>query len=258
MHLFHHVQIGTHHDNHTEDFVISKDIGEHRILLATMDGCTMGKESFFASAVIGKLLRKIAQEAYYKEYGSKDVPPLADLQKTVVLQLMAELRQMKATLQLDKYELLATLVMAIVDTQEKTAIALVIGDGLLVVNGEFHDFDQENAPDYLAYHLEEDPATYYQSLNHMSFSAIEDISLSTDGAYTFSKYDINPYSQINEQELLNLLFISQEDHSNERMLLKRMEYIKDEFGLMPTDDLGIVRLILNKEDKPNETVEWKL
>lgn len=258
MHLFHHVQIGTHHDNHAEDFTISKDIGKHRILLAAMDGCTMGKESFFASAVTGKLLRKIAQEAYFKEYGSKVVPALADLQNTVLSQLISELNKLKFDLQLDKYELLTTLLLAIVDTKEKTATALVIGDGLLTVNGKFYDFDQENAPDYLAYHLDEDPEVYFQSLKQLNFSAVEDISLSTDGVYTFSKINNETYPPINSNRLLELLFINREDQTNERMLLKRMDFIKEEFGLMPTDDLGIVRLILSDEKGIEQSIEWKL
>ena len=38
-----------------------------------MDGCTMAAESYFASTLIGKILRKIAKEIAYKS-GFEEIP----------------------------------------------------------------------------------------------------------------------------------------------------------------------------------------
>ena len=50
-------QIGEFHINHNEDFLVSCEIGNDKMMIAVMDGCTMGTESYFASTLIGKLLR---------------------------------------------------------------------------------------------------------------------------------------------------------------------------------------------------------
>ena len=60
--------IGQFHTNHNEDFLVTENINDDRILIAVMDGCSMGKESHFASTLIGKLLRKISKGISFKEF----------------------------------------------------------------------------------------------------------------------------------------------------------------------------------------------
>ncbi|MEM9836259.1 MAG: protein phosphatase 2C domain-containing protein, partial [Bacteroidota bacterium] len=139
--------IGTHHTNHCEDFCIHRDIGASRLLIAVMDGCTMGTESHFASTLIGKILRKIAHQEYYREYGSKEVLDLDKLLEKVMIQLHAELKRVTETLSLTKYELLSTIVLGIIDHREREAQFMVIGDGVVIVDSQLHDFDQDNNPD---------------------------------------------------------------------------------------------------------------
>ena len=115
------LKIGEHHTNHCEDFLIQAEIGEHRHLLAIMDGCTMGIESHFASTLIGKLLRKISKNEYFREYGTRQIIPLQHLLDQVLIQLHQELKAIQTALQLTKYELLSTLVISVVDAQSRRA-----------------------------------------------------------------------------------------------------------------------------------------
>jgi len=38
-------QIGTFHTNHNEDFLINHPLGKNQLLIAVMDGCTMGTDN---------------------------------------------------------------------------------------------------------------------------------------------------------------------------------------------------------------------
>lgn len=40
-------------------------------------------------------------------------------------------------------------------------MVLVIGDGLVGIDGELHEFDQDTKPDYVGYHLKEDFEDWY-------------------------------------------------------------------------------------------------
>ncbi len=61
-----------------------------------MDGCTMGRDSYFAATLVGKLLRKIAVELSYQSFYDKSYKTTAhsDL-KQVLSSLMAELKDLK-------------------------------------------------------------------------------------------------------------------------------------------------------------------
>ena len=51
---------------------------------------------------------------------------------------------------------LSTLIIGIVDTTQSTAEFLTIGDGLICKDGELIEYEQDDKPDYLGYHLADD------------------------------------------------------------------------------------------------------
>ena len=51
--------IGEFHVNHNEDYLVIENIGQHRTMIAIMDGCSSGNDSHFASTLIGRVLRKV-------------------------------------------------------------------------------------------------------------------------------------------------------------------------------------------------------
>lgn len=240
------IQIGTFHTNHCEDYLIQADIGDNRKLLAVMDGCSMGTDSYLASTLIGKVLRKIAKEFDYKEFAEKTVLDLEVLLKLVLAQLFKEINAIKTNLQLERNELLSTLLLGIVDVENKAGKCITIGDGLICVDGVLTEYDHDNKPDYLAYHLEEDFETWYlEHQQKLSFKFNNYFAICTDGIFTFRRFDLKDYEDKKETQIIDFLLKdkSSMEEENVNLLKKKMIYIEHEWGLKPSDDLAIIKIV---------------
>lgn len=241
--LYNTLTIGEHHTNHCEDFLITAEIGKEKMLCAVMDGCSMGTDSYFAATLTGKLLRKIANEYSYKEFISKQHNHLKQTLEEIVRQLFLELRELKNAIQLKREEVLNTLLIAVIDSSNATGEFLCIGDGLICLNGEFFEFEQDNKPDYLGYHLQEDFDTWYANQQQrISAQQIRDFSLATDGIFTFSRYNNQTYQQAGN--VAELLLIDITGYQSPNMLDRKRIDIEKEWGLKPMDDLAIIRGLL--------------
>ena len=237
-------QIGTFHTNHNEDFLISHPLGKNQSLIAVMDGCTMGTDSHFAATLIGKLLRKFAKEYYYQSFTERIEKSLGQLLRMLLEQLFTSLKALKNQLSLEQEELLSTLIIGIIDQEIQQAQLLTIGDGVVYCNGQLTEYDQANNPDYLGYHLARNFDTWYaQQTQGLSLDNIQDLSISTDGIFTFRAYDTKRYEQVTEKEIINFLFADETYHKQKNMLYKKMRIIEEKWGLKPTDDLSVIRLI---------------
>ena len=235
--------IGEHHTNHCEDYLITAEIGKEKILCAVMDGCSMGTDSYFAATLTGKLLRKIANEYSYKEFISKQSNDLQQTLAGIVRQLFLELRELKNSIQLKREEILNTLLIAVIDSSNATGEFFCVGDGLICLNGDFFEFEQDNKPDYLGYHLQEDfDAWYSNQQQRISAQQIRDFSLATDGIFTFSRYDNQTYQQAGN--VAELLLIDKTGYQSINMLDRKRIEIEKEWGLKPMDDLAIIRVVL--------------
>jgi hypothetical protein len=210
-----------------------------------MDGCSMGTDSYFPATLTGKILRKIAKEFQYREFIEKEQKGTEQLLKLVMQQLFEQLHQFKNLLLLEREEILNTLILAIIDTLEKKGDFLCVGDGLVCINNELIEFEQDNRPDYLGYHLNENfEAWLTNQKQRISRSGIDDFSLSTDGIFTFNRFDSAQY--IGAGNIIDTLLINDEGSDNSNMLNSKMINIKTNWGLKPMDDLAIVRVIMNK------------
>ena len=243
MKIYSALQIGDYHLNHCEDYLFIGDIGDDKILCAVMDGCTMGTDSYFVSTLTGKLLRKIAKEKGYKElYNVETHFDIEDCLKSIIKELYKELTITKNQLMLDQNELLTTLIILLVDKKENNGIALVIGDGLVSINGKTIEFDQDNKPDYLGFHISEDFETWYSlQKQKILFNDIQDISIATDGIFMFT-----PVKNVDTTETINPIDFLLADKSNEEdddMLNVKLKRLEHNYGLKPTDDFAMVRLI---------------
>ena len=155
------LQIGELHTNHCEDYFITAEIGKNKLLCAVMDGCTMGTDSYFAATLTGKLLRKVCKEYSYKEWLTKDSASLQLTLEQITRLLFEELRSAKNILQLERDEVLNTLLIGVIDTGNRSGEFLCIGDGLICINRQLFEFEQDNKPDYLGYHLNEEFNSWY-------------------------------------------------------------------------------------------------
>lgn len=239
-------EIGKFHTNHNEDAFVIEEIGKNKILIAVMDGCSMGKESHFASTLMAKLLRKIAKEIGYKAFIEKTEKTAGEHLKEVMNQLFLEMRQIKNQLLLERDEVLSTLILGVLDEAEKALELIVIGDGLVCNNGEFHEYEQDDQPDYLGYHLAERFKHWFQGQTQkLTLKNIKDISISTDGIFTFKNFDGKEYAKISDEEIVEFLLISEKWENQANMLNRKLIEIEDEFGLKPSDDLTIIRIIMD-------------
>ena len=237
-------QRGEFHVNHNEDFKLHSEIGSNRFLISVMDGCSSGTDSHFASNLIGKCLRKIAKDIGYKEFASKRTLTLKEIVKEVAQKLFSDLVHFNSRLDLKYDELLSTVIFGVVDQSSKQGELNIIGDGLVVINGEFIEYEQGNKPDYIGYHLNDDFEKWYQSqVDKISISKVEDISISTDGVFTFKKFDNEDYPKIKESQILDFFFDKEPEGNEEVFLRKRLYELEKKYGLKPSDDITIIRVI---------------
>jgi hypothetical protein len=237
------LQIGEYHLNHCEDYLFVEDIGSSKILCAVMDGCTMATDSYFVSTLVGKLLRKIVREKGYKElYNLEPFNDIDSYLKSIVKQLFQELNTIKNQLMLDRNELLTTLILLLADKKASEGIVLIVGDGLVCINGKATEFDQDNKPDYLGFHLNEDFETWYLTQKQkIIFNTLQDVSIATDGILTFSP--VKKGDLIGTINPIDFLLFDKVNNESDDMLNLKLTRIEHGFGLKPTDDIAIVRLI---------------
>jgi hypothetical protein len=244
MNIYSSLQIGAYHTNHCEDYLFVGSIGHDRLLCAVLDGCTMGVDSYFAAMLAGKLLRKIAKEKEYEAfYHTVPAGELESSLKAIMRELFRELNVARTHLMLEQKELLTTLLLLLVDERTKQGVILVVGDGLASINGELFDFDQENKPDYLGFHLSEDFEEWYAGQTQkITFENARDISIATDGIFTFTPV-VSAKSALSIDPIHFLIVDQTLDGSGDLLQLK-LKKLEHQFGLQPTDDLAIIRLLL--------------
>ena len=238
--------IGSFHLNHCEDDTLCVSIGQDRLLLAVLDGCTMGDDSHFAATLFARLLRKIAKHLYYQDYLTSQTPVLDLLMRELVGRLFEELVQIKNSLQLERNEILSTVLLAILDCHQQAAVVFCLGDGVVQADGKMILFDQENQPDYLAYHLGKSFDQWYAQQDQcLTLSAIQDLSLCSDGILTFVDQDGQELAEDQLAKVRRELLIETEGLDNDRFLLKKLYRLEQAQGWTHTDDLGIVRVVID-------------
>ncbi|WP_343661479.1 protein phosphatase 2C domain-containing protein [Chryseobacterium sp.] len=242
MNVYSTLQIGDYHINHCEDDLLIKKIGSEKIVCAVMDGCSTAMDSHFASTLTGKILRKIIIEMGYKALYEKDKQNLDEELKEIVKGLFEELKFVKNHLMLDEKELLATLILLVYDITADEGLVLAVGDGVVCINGNITEFDRNNKPDYLAYHLHENFEDWYSAQSQkIFFDGMNDVSIATDGISSFLKI-----KKTDSDEKINFTEYLMIDHQNsdtEEMLNRKLKQLEHQYGVKPTDDLAIIRMI---------------
>lgn len=242
MRIYKTLNIGDFHTNHCEDFLVDEQIATNEKLVAVLDGCTMGTESVFASILYGKILRNISKKEFYKEFVTNEPIDLKTKLKEVIKQLIEETKSIKSQLGLETNELLSTLIIGIINTKDSKAEFLAVGDGLICKDGEIIEYEQDDKPDYLGYHLSDDFDKWYDSQNQkLSISGFNDLSICTDGIYTFKNLE-NKTKQKPEDEIIQHLLIDNENSEFDNFLDRKIRFLKDEWNHIVTDDLAIIRI----------------
>ena len=247
MRIYKTLNIGDFHTNNCEDFLIEAQIAPNEKLIAVFDGCSGGKESVFASFLFGKIIRNISRKELQKEAENRDTPDLKSKLKEVLKQLVLELKSIKSQLGLDTNELLSTLMIGIINTEDFSAEFLTVGDGLICNDGDIIEYHQDNSPDYLAYHLEEDFDEWYGSQEQtLSINSFDDLSICTDGIFGFKDFE-NKSQQRSKYNIFQYLLIDKTNAEFEDFLDRKMVFLKDVWHHTVKDDLAIIRVITTLE-----------
>ncbi len=242
MRIYKTLNIGDFHTNHCEDFLVDEQIATNEKLVAVLDGCTMGTESVFASILYGKILRNISKKEFYKEFVTNEPLDLKTKLKDVIKQLIEETKSIKNQLGLEINELLSTLIIGIINTKDSKAEFLAVGDGLICKDGEIIEYEQDDKPDYLGYHLSDDFDKWFGSQSQkLSISGFNDLSICTDGIYTFKNLE-NKTKQKSENEIIQYLLVDNENSEFDNFLDRKIRFLKDEWNHIVTDDLAIIRI----------------
>jgi Protein phosphatase 2C len=245
MQIYQLLQRGAYHADFCEDFSVVQPLGAHHLLLAVLDGCTMGRESHFASTLVAKVLRKVVKERAYRQfYGDLPTVPQATELREIMAAMFEEMRQLKSQLHLETTELLTTLVVALLDTHSRQVVVLALGDATVALNGQLTRFEQDNRPDYLAYHLHRPFAEWYdQQQQILQAPDCTDLALATDGIDSFAPTDTAAVG-VDVPDVPAYLLLNQELAGRNEMLTIKMRRLARTFGLVPTDDVAILRVRL--------------
>lgn len=243
MKIYSTLQRGEFHTHYCEDFLINEELTYNQRLIAVMDGCSTGKESVFSSILFGKILRNIAKKTGYKFFVEKEVTEPKTTLKNILKELFEELKLLKKKLDLEFNELLSTLILGVVNSNGTIAEIIIIGDGLLCVDGKEYHFEQEDKPDYLGYHLNEEFNLWFEKQEQrISIEEFQDLSISTDGIYSFKNLK-NKEDQKEESEIIQTLLIEKPEVSATNFIDRKIIELSKEYQI-PTDDLAILRLVL--------------
>ncbi len=235
------IRKGEGHPVYCEDYLYTANIGGSYGVYAISDGCSSGKESHFASALVGKILKKIINQIAGSNFLTiqKDLG-IQDLGKYILKSLFQELAELKEKLSLNQDEMLATLVLMVYDMGKNAAFIIAIGDGVVVIDGDIHSIDQNNQPDYLAYHLEQDFENWFKNQkNTFLVDKPKEISICSDGIETFrsAKNDLpENFSPLDYLLFDNFL------ENNPQMLSRKCNILQTKHACLPYDDVSIIRI----------------
>ncbi|MEO0582725.1 MAG: protein phosphatase 2C domain-containing protein [Bacteroidota bacterium] len=239
------VRLGHFHPVYCEDALWVGEIQDEIYLAAVMDGCTMGKESHFVASLVVKLLRKTVKHTGYLAWTDPDHPlnhrDLSAMGKEMLEALFVDLKACAHTLFLAPEELLTTLNLCLVDTKRDGVWHIVVGDGFSAVEGKVIDWDQNNKPDYLGYHLGESFNLWFERQMQMAlYQGVKSFAIASDGVDAFENLDKR--SRNFQQEIPFYLLLDEEFLDLPRMLEKKIELLEKDFGEIATDDLAIIRM----------------
>lgn len=232
---------GKYHPVYGEDFILYQRLNDAVFVAAVMDGCSSGKESFFASALYGKSIRKSLFTLRQACVSEKNGPKSIDVPSFILRQLFDDLQKSMKLLALGLDEVLSTLLLLVLDIKNKSASVTISGDGLIACNGEIYEIDQQNVPDYMAYHIGLGFEKWLKNhTKQFDFKKIRDISISTDGVSKI--INIPPATEKKSNAIEQLLIKTPDD--DEGVLQNRFDLWINSGEYIAYDDVGIIRTIL--------------
>ncbi len=230
---------GTSHTDWNEDNFYCKQC-QGFIIGGVFDGCSSGKDSYFASKLFSNIFKKTIEN--YKD-GEIQIQKF----QSIVSVFFKNLSKAINTIGLSTDETLSTAILFIYEIEERKLFVKFFGDGVAYAND--HDLttcnnDEENKPDYIGYSLKEIITTnsfnkYWEEKK--SFESItKDFSISTDGIFSFKKMNESEPNFECETYLVQDNFL----YKNPASLKRKLNIIKNK-GYEHYDDVTIIRVLID-------------
>lgn len=229
---------GESHPDWNEDNFYYKHT-ESYVLGGVFDGCSSGRDSFFASKLFANVLKSTI-EASQDGLTFQTFPML-------IYSFVKRLSGAIAAIGLDVEEYLSTAVFFLYDINTQSLFVKFFGDGIAfahILNGELQRFnnDEDNQPDYLAYSVaglvRQNAFMKYWNRKPEFRTITRDFSVSTDGLFTFKKLNDNVVDLDVERYLVSDPFLFQ----NPASLKRKLNIIKNK-GYVHDDDVTIIRVV---------------
>jgi len=120
-------------------------------------------------------------------------------------------------------------------------LGTVSGDGVLAVNEQLIIIEQNDKPDYLAYHLNKSFEEWSsQHIKTYSFQEVNNLAISTDGVLSFAR---NSTESVEGIDALDFLMLNTDFQQQDNMLDRKCLYLQQEYALIPNDDVAIIRIL---------------
>lgn len=239
------LQLGEFHPIFCEDFLYWEQVSKDWLIAGVMDGCSSGKDSHFAATLFGKILKKIIKELPYLELKNPALNlqsiSIESLSQEVLQQLFEAIQKEKNNLFLEVQELVATCIVLVYHIPSQKALITTSGDGVLAINDELITIEQNDKPDYLAYHLDKPFDEWFsQHTKRHLFEQVHNLAISTDGVLSFAK---NSTETVESIDVPTFLMLNNDFQQQDNMLDRKCLYLKQEYDLKPNDDVGIIRIL---------------
>ena len=233
------VKKGNQHENYCEDAILHFEI-DNFVFIACFDGCSGGLNSHFASELLSKIMRKSIRTAMNLSKNEKEIQS-EYLSEIIIRRTFVDLFTIKNFLEINDFEILSTIVFAIIDLNTNSAYCLISGDGLIYVDGKkYEKISKDNMPDYLAYYTNYNIPNYRQSIYEFKVENVKDLSVCSDGIQSFvDEKGIKVNEEFIFENLLKDNFLSK----SEAMLSRKVNIIQKNYSYLHFDDLSIVRYI---------------
>ena len=237
------VKKGEEHLTYCEDFSFYRVLEDDTIIAAVFDGCSDGITSHFASALLGKILKKCVSSytAIKEEY-------IHVAMISIIYELFKETKFLRDRLNLVDLEIISTFIFMIVKGNKVYIISS--GDGVIKIGDDLIILESpNNEPDYMAYHLDSQFVDFYDThLKEYSGTFTSSISISTDGILSFRNTEKGDVSS----EVIDFLLNDTNLLGSEAMLSRKYNILRKK-GYVNFDDVCVIRVI-NTDSQKDESI----
>lgn len=230
---------GTDHQVNCEDDLFFSNYYDKYYVGAVFDGCSTGIKSHFASSLFCKILQTVLKTKTYIMFDEGEYS-LEEIAEQTFIKFFNKLKEVEQILSLRDLEIVSTFILTII--KDDQAYVIVSGDGCIIVDKDEYKLESiGNAPDYLAYHLNENVIDVYKNnVKKFIFNNIKNgLSICSDGIYSFR--NVEPTVSATKDVIEDLL--------HDKMLLKSDAMLSRKYNILVKngysnyDDLSIVRFI---------------